>query len=188
MSWKNRNDETDVYFSQGVPTTAFTYRPHLVIDQATGVTWVNLGGTIPGVATTFYRGSGIASGSYEAVTGATRVITAADDGVTFFLARAAGIDFTFSGTIPTGFRVTFIVKTAPTTICTITSPIADTISGWPINVGGADSSADGNAAGDVLNFAANTALPSDRADMVYDGTTWHVRATAKVINAITITG
>lgn len=183
-----RNDETDVFLNQGVPTTSFSQKPHIVIDTATGVQWINLGGVGPGAAATFYRSAGVAAGNFESVTGSTRVITAADDGMIFGLARAAGIAFTFTGTLPTGFRVGFVVQTAPTTICTITAPTADTISGWPINVGGADSSADGNAAGDVLNFAANTALPSDRADMLYDGTTWHVRATAKVINAITITG
>lgn len=174
--------ETDIYFGDGAPSASVD-RPSLYIDRVTGNTWLNRGAGATWTVTARLAGS-----AYETVTSATRTLTSADDGLIFFLDRAAGIAFTLPANAGVGFRCTFIVKTAPTTICTVTAATADTISGWPINVGGADSSADGNAAGDVLNFAANTALPSDRADFVSDGTSWHVRATAKVINAITITG
>ncbi len=182
MSWKYRPDETDILFGDGAPTAAAP-RPTLYLDRLTGNVYANLGG-----GSTWTPSSRIASSSIETVTGDTRVITTADDGMTFFLARAGGIAFTLPANASSGFRCSFIVKTAPTTVCTVTAATADTISGWPINAGGADSVADGNAAGDVLNFAANVALPSDRADFISDGTTWHVRATAKAINAITITG
>lgn len=182
MSWKYRPDETDVLYGDGVPTSVVV-RPTIYIDRSTGTSWVNLGG-----GSTWSVGARLTTGTYETVTTTPRVITSADDGLVFFLAKADGIAFTLPANATVGFRCTFIVKTAPTTICTITAATADTIAGWPINTGGADGSGDGNAAGDVLNFAANVALPADRADFVSDGTTWHVRATSKVINAITITG
>lgn len=169
-------------FGDGVPTQSYD-RPTQYIDRTTGNSWVNKGGgsiwTIAGRIT---------GGGVEVVTAATRVLTAADDGMIFFLDRAAGIAFTLPANSSLGFRCSFITKTAPTTICTVTAATTDTIIGWPINTGGADGSGDGNAAGDVLNFAANVSLPGDRADFVCDGVSWHVRATSKVINSITITG
>jgi hypothetical protein len=87
-----------------------------------------------------------------------------------------------------GFRATFIVKTSPTTAYTLTGATADKIVGWPSNIGGADSVADGNAAGDVLNFVANVALAGDMAELWMDGAFYYFRAHAKAINAITITG
>ncbi len=104
-----------------------------------------------------------------------------------YLALAAG----FAVTLPAakeGLQFIFFVKISPTTAYTVTSVVADTIIGWPLNIGGADSVADGNAAGDVLSFVANTALAGDWAEFFCDGTSWHVRAAAKAINAIAITG
>lgn len=117
---------------------------------------------------------------------AATVLTAASPRVNF-LALAGG----FAVTLPVaavGLNFLFIAKISPTTAYTITSVVSDTIIGWPINCGGADSVADGNAAGDVVNFVANTALAGDQAEFFCDGTSWHVRAIAKAINAITITG
>jgi len=124
--------------------------------------------------------------STETVT-TTNTILASENGKTFFLNAAGG----FTSTLPTaaaGLRFTFIVKTNPTTAYIVAAATADTIVGWPSNIGGADSVADGNALGDQLNFAANTALAGDMAEFFSDGTYWYVRAHAKAINAITITG
>lgn len=127
------------------------------------------------------------SGGAEVLT-ATRAVTAADNGKTFYINHATG----FAITLPAaalGLRYLFISKLANTSgDHTITAATADTIIGWPVNIGGADSVADGNAAGDVLNFKANAALAGDMAEFFSDGTSWMVRATAKAINAITITG
>jgi hypothetical protein len=118
---------------------------------------------------------------------AAKTLTAADSGVTQFLDLAGGFTVTLPA-LKLGLRFTFVVKTAPTTAYIIASATADNIIGWPSNIGGADSVADGNAAGDVLNFVANVALAGDMAEFFCDGTSWHVRAHAKAINAITITG
>lgn len=125
-------------------------------------------------------------GTVTTLTAAT-TLTSANNGTTYFLASAGG----FTVTLPAheaGLRFKFIVKTNPTTAYVILSATADTIVGWPINCGGADSVADGNAAGDQLNFVANTALAGDFAEFISDGTSWHVHAHAKALNAITITG
>lgn len=118
---------------------------------------------------------------------AARVLTAADTEKTFFLNLAGGFDVTLPAQA-VGLHFTFIVKTAPTTAYTITSAVSDTIIGYPGNVGGADSVADGNAAGDVINFVANVALAGDMVELWGDGTSWFARAQAKAINALTITG
>lgn len=121
-----------------------------------------------------------------------RTLTTADSGKTFFLALAGGFTVTLPATASSaGCRFTFIAKVSPTTAYIITSAggsSGDDIVGWPSNIGGADSVADGNAAGDLLNFVANTALAGDMAEFFCDGTFWYVRAHAKAINALTITG
>jgi hypothetical protein len=118
---------------------------------------------------------------------AAKTLTEADSGVTQFLDLAGGFTVTLPA-LKLGLRFPFVVKTAPTTAYIIASATNDNIIGWPSNIGGADSVADGNAAGDVLNFVANVALAGDMAEFFCDGTSWHVRAHAKAINAITITG
>lgn len=183
-----RPDETDVFYGSGAPTVSKSERPHIYIDFTAGVQYLNLGGIQPGASATYYPFGSQASGRIETVTADARVIVAADHGMTFFLSRAAGIAFTLPANSLTGFTCTFIVKTAPTTDCTITAATADTIIGYPVASSGGDESANGNAAGDVLNFKANTALPSDSAVFVSDGTSWHVRAIVKATGAVTITG
>lgn len=118
---------------------------------------------------------------------AATTVTAEESGKTFFLNLAGGFTVTLP-TVADGLQYTFFVKTAPTTAYIILSADADKIIGWPSNIGGTDAAADGNAAGDQLNFAANVALAGDVAEFFSDGTNWYVRAHAKAINAITITG
>lgn len=119
---------------------------------------------------------------------AADTITLAESGKIFFLALAGGFTLTLPAVTPAGTVLTFIVKTAPTTAYIILSTTNDNIIGYPIASLGSDETANGNAAGDQLNFVANVALPGDRADFVSDGTSWHVRATVKATGAVTITG
>lgn len=181
MSYKYRPDETDTLFGDGVPTST-QVRPILYIDRSTGGLWFNLGG-----GSTWSFAGGTANAGVEILT-AARVLTSADNGKTFFLNIATGFDVTLPALATTAFHCTFIVKTSPTTAYTLTGATADKIVGWPSNVGGADSSGDGNAAGDVVNFVANVSLAGDMAELWMDGAFYYIRAHAKVINAITITG
>lgn len=111
-----------------------------------------------------------------------------ESGKIFFLALAGGFTLTLPAVTPAGTVLTFIVKTAPTTAYIILSATNDNIIGYPIASLGSDETANGNAAGDQLNFVANVSLPGDRADFVSDGTSWHVRVTVKATGAVTITG
>lgn len=154
--------------------------PTSYLDRATGASYFNGGG-----AATNWAASGL--NNIETLT-AARVLVAGDSGKTFFLSLAGGFDVTLPALTTAGFHATFIVKTSPTTAYTLTGATADKIVGWPSNVGGADSVADGNALGDVVNFVANTALAGDMAELWMDGAFYYVRAHAKAINAITITG
>ena len=120
---------------------------------------------------------------------AARTLTIADSGKTFFLALAGGFTVTLpANALGAGFTARFVATVSPTTAYIILAATADTIVGWPLNCGGADSVADGNALGDQINFAANVALAGDQVDIIGDGTLWYARANAKAINAITITG
>jgi hypothetical protein len=118
---------------------------------------------------------------------AASTLTAADSGKTFGLNLAAG----FTTTLPAvqeGLQFTFLVKIAPTTAYVISSATNDNIIGYPVASSGGDESSNGNTAGDVLNFVANTALPGDKVVLFCDGTSWHATATCKATGAITITG
>lgn len=121
------------------------------------------------------------------LTGATTLVPS-QSGMTFFLALAGGFTVTLPPNANAGFKATFIVKTAPTTAYIIAAATADTIIGYPQSSAGADETANGNAAGDQINFVANTALPSDRVDVTFDGTSIHASCRGKATGAITITG
>lgn len=176
--WHYRADEVDVISGSGIPASA-QQTPTIYVNKSTGVLYFNVGGG----SSTWTSGG---SGNVETLI-AARVLVLGDNNKTFYLDIATGFDITLPAQ-SAGLHFTFIVKTAPTTAYTVTSVVSDTISGWPINCGGADSVADGNAAGDVLNFAANVALPGDFAEFWADGTSWYVHAHAKTIHGITITG
>jgi len=125
--------------------------------------------------------------AFKSLTAAT-TLTASDSGKIFGLAAAAG----FTVTLPTaaqGLHFRFVATVNPTSgAYIILSATADTMIGWPSNIGGADSVADGNAAGDQVNFASGVALAGDQVEIFSDGTSWFVTGHAKAINAITITG
>jgi len=127
-----------------------------------------------------------------AVLTAATTLTSADSGKIFFLALAGG----FTVTLPTtstsaGVRYKFIVKVAPTTAYIVTSAggsSGDDIIGYPVASTGGDESANGNTLGDIVNFVANTALPSDWVELVCDGIYWYFSGNCKATGAITITG
>lgn len=179
MAWPYRSDELQVLGSVGAPTVARD-RPTLNVDLTTGGLSLNLG-----AGSTTYNAAGILN--YEVLT-AARVLVPADSGKVFYLSLAGGFDVTLPALATAGFKATFIVKTSPTTAYTLTGATSDKIVGWPSNVGGADSVGDGNALGDVVNFVANTALAGDMCELWMDGAFYYVRAHAKAIAAITITG
>lgn len=123
---------------------------------------------------------------FETVT-TTNVLTAAENGGVYFLSLAGGFTTTLPA-VQNGLHFTFIVKTAPTTAYIIASATNDNIIGYPVSSVGADESANGNAAGDQINFVANTALPGDSVEVWSDGTSWFARCVGKATGAITITG
>ena len=121
---------------------------------------------------------------------AATTLTAEQSNQTFFLNAAGG--FTVTLPAPTdGVEYEFIVATAPTTAYIIANSAGssgDTIIGYPVASVASDQSANGNAAGDQINFVANTALPGDSVYLISDGTSWFAKLFGKANGAITITG
>ena len=113
----------------------------------------------------------------------TNVITAVENGKTFYLNAVGG----FTSTLPEpalGLKYTFIVKTAPTTAYIITTNGGDNIlQGSFLDIVG-ELSAITNQ--DTLNFVADKALPGDRLEVESDGTSWFCLAFSKVDGGITI--
>jgi len=121
---------------------------------------------------------------------AAATLTESQSGQTFFLNLAGG--FTVTLPAPTdGVEFEFIVGTAPTTAYIIANSAGssgDTIIGYPVASVASDQTANGNAAGDQINFVANTALPGDSVYLISDGTNWYAKLLGKANGAITITG
>lgn len=116
----------------------------------------------------------------------TRVLTAADNGKTFFLALVGGFTVTLPliSTLVAGWRAKFIVSIAPTTAYIIIANATDLD-----KMAGSCYPADGNAGdsettatADQMNFVASQAVIGDYADITTDGTSWfgsmHVAVTA----------
>jgi len=118
---------------------------------------------------------------------AAETLTAAESGAKYYLNAAGG----FNTTLPANaglWEFEFIVMTAPTTAYVITAATADTIAGYPVASLGSDETGNGNTAGDVINFVANTALPGDSVKVSCNGVTVHATCIGKATGAITITG
>jgi len=122
---------------------------------------------------------------FKSLTEAT-TLTAKESGKTFGLATAGG----FTVTLPAeeaGLKFTFIVTVAPTTAYIIACDGAnDTMAGFVIASTGGDE--DYDAAGDTVEFVANTALPGDTVEVFSDGTSWFVKGFCNAAGAITISG
>lgn len=123
---------------------------------------------------------------------ATETLTAAKNlneshnGMTFFLAAAAG----FAITLPlpkAGLRYSFVVATAPTSVgyTILTSGGANIIEGWSVTA--ATGAANLAVNEDTITLVANQAVVADRVDLICDGTKWYVGAVVSVVAAVTFT-
>ncbi len=124
----------------------------------------------------------------EVVT-ATNVITAAENGKTFFL--NSGTEFVSTLPAPAvGLRYTFVVTAAPASASytVVTASSANVMLGHVVTSQDAGGSSDSETSGgDTLTFADGKAVVGDCAVFESDGTSWFVRASCKVFDAITIT-
>lgn len=188
MSWKYRNDETDLLYGIGAPTATVT-RPTQYIDQSTGAVYINTGGA------TWYQTNGSFSGIGNAGTllTAARTITAADHGATFFLGTAGG----FAVTLPTaaaalrGLTLWFYVEVAPTTAYTIVTgnSAEQLLSGLVIASSGGDEDSEAAFTGTTVTFVANTATIGDCCKIVSHGAVgWTATCFCNATGAMTITG
>ena len=124
----------------------------------------------------------------ETVT-ATNVITAQENGKTFFLNSATE----FVSTLPAllaGLFFRFIVAAAPSgaSYTVVTASSANILKGHVLTSQDAGGTADSETSGgDTLSFVDGKAVAGDMAEFYCDGTNWFVSAKSKVFDAITIT-
>lgn len=118
----------------------------------------------------------------------TNVITAAENGKTFFLSLAGG----FVSTLPApqaGLRFHFVVAIAPTTAYTVICAASGTLMKGHVLTNDVNSATDadfGTAGELTLSFVASKAVAGDRATLICDGVNWYVQAACSVFDAITI--
>ena len=142
------------------------------------------------MSTTHFSGPiALGSGSVQTLA-AAKTLTGDDNGKTFFLNLAGGFTVTLPAVSNAGFRVKFIVKTAPTTAYIVASAAGDDILGGfdtgEDAAGSVDSEVSGGA--DQVNFVANTSVIGDYAEFVSDGTNWYVGGHCNVQDGMTLTG
>jgi hypothetical protein len=113
-------------------------------------------------------------------------LTADDNGKTFLLALAGGFTVTLPANSVAGFRCRFMVKIAPTTAYIIAAATADSIYGRAHASSGGDE--DSDAAGDTVEFVANTSLIGDYVDIFIDGEKVFAYGFCDVTGSITISG
>ncbi len=125
----------------------------------------------------------------ETVT-AANVITASENGSVFYLNSATE----FASTLPApaaGLRFTFIVKAAPSGASyTITTTSSANIVLGHVLTSDLDGAADADSetsGGDTVSLVDGVAVVGDMVEVWSDGTSWYVRGSCKVYNAITIT-
>jgi hypothetical protein len=119
-------------------------------------------------------------------TTATKAVTAAESGTTFFLNSATE----FVSTLPApaaGLTYSFVVVAAPAsasyTVVTATS--ANIIVGKQFC--SEDSAGDTGTADDTITFVDGQAVAGDRVDLISDGTKWYAYAFSAVAAGITFT-
>lgn len=123
--------------------------------------------------------------NFEIVT-TTNVITAFENGKTFYLNNATG----FVSTLPApaaGLNFTFINMTANTSgnHTVVTNGSANIIKGNQNSVAG--DAGDTGTSDDTISFVANNSLAGDKVEVYSDGTSWHAFAISRVAAGITFT-
>lgn len=120
------------------------------------------------------------------VTTSTFALTRDHYGATIYLARAGGIAFTLPAP-DVQARFKFVIKTSPTSNCTISTNGGADIIVLSVNELETDTTEDGpsddNA--DVVTFIANVALKGDHIDFTCDGTNWYAIGQTVADGAVT---
>lgn len=168
-----------------------------VVRTTANVTYTTRASGLGVLSNTLYANIGLTGGATpllgpatgEVVT-TTNVITASENGKTFFLDLAAG----FVSTLPApavGLRFRFVVKTAPTggSYTIVTNASANVMKGHILSsdLNAATDADFETAGGDTFSFVQSKAVAGDWADFETDGTSWFVRASNTVFDASTIT-
>jgi len=127
--------------------------------------------------------------TYAETVSATNVITAEENGKTFFLSSATE----FVSTLPApaaGLKFSFVVAAAPTGASyTIgTDAAAQIIVGHVLTSATAIGDSENTAGANVITFVDGQAVVGDRVDVESDGTTWFASAKCAVAAGITFTG
>lgn len=186
-----RNEETDLLWGSGVPTSA-QQRPTLYIDQLTGAQYLNIGAG----SSTWYQttgGSLAGVGNASTLITAARTMTVADHDVDFFLGTAGG----FAITLPTaaaalrGLKFRFHVEVAPTTAYTVVTgnSAEQLLAGLVHESSGADADSETAFTGTTVTFVANTAVIGDWCEIISAGATgWIAKCFCNAAGGITITG
>lgn len=123
------------------------------------------------------------------IVSSTNVITASENGKTFFLNLAGG----FVSTLPApalGLRFTFIIRTAPTTSYTIVTTSSANIIKGSVYSSDLNAANDGDietSGGDTITLVQNKAVAGDRVEVWCDGTNWFAHGFCTAFDAITIT-
>lgn len=121
---------------------------------------------------------------------ATNVISAAENGRTFFLSSAT--EFVSTLPLPTaGLKFSFIVAAAPSgaSYTIITANSANIIKGqvYSVDVNSATDPDFEATGGDTISLVDAKAIAGDRVDVISDGTNWFAHCFCSVFDAITIT-
>ena len=189
MGFKYRNDETDILFGDGVPSSAQT-RPTEYIDRLTGVKYLNLGGG----STWYQAASGNRVGDSTQLLTAAKTISVADHGKDFYLNALAG----FAITLPTaaaalrGLRFRCFVEVATTSVgyTIVTGNTAEQLmAGQVYCSAGTDEDSETAFTGTTLTFDDTAGVIGDWCEIISCGATgWLAYGWCNATGGITITG
>jgi hypothetical protein len=120
------------------------------------------------------------------VVSATKAVSAAESGSTFFLSSATE----FVSTLPApaiGLRYTFIVSAAPSgaSYTVVTTSSSNIIKGAQFSSAG--DAGDSGTADDTITFVDGQSVAGDRVELISDGTSWFAWAYSDVAAGITFT-
>lgn len=123
------------------------------------------------------------------VVAATNVITALENGKTFYLASATE----FVSTLPAPFiggRYEFVVSAAPSgaSYTVLTNASAEVLFGQVVSCAGATGDSESTGGATTYTFVDGQAVKGDRAVFSSDGVSWYVSGVAAVVAGATITG